>query len=125
MPEDHEVLDEGATDEGNTHKTSDYYTIMHLYVANIDKNDKNTWRIIYEEIAERYFAEVKRSPRVFIYLCKNNPNDPQKNPADIKKNLKTIALEESLYAQLLSIYGKSKVQKKDTKKTLKENTCFK
>ena len=57
---------------------------MDLDVTNIDKNDKNTWRKIYEAIGEPYFGGVKLIPRAFLNLCKNHPNEPQKNPADIK-----------------------------------------
>ena len=40
VTEDHDALVVGAIDEGNTHKTPDYDTIINLDVANIDKNDK-------------------------------------------------------------------------------------
>ena len=47
-----------ARDYGNTHKISYYYTKMDIYVLNIDRNDKNTWRTIYKEIDAPYFGEV-------------------------------------------------------------------
>ena len=41
--------------DGNTHKTQEYVRTMDIYVENIDKNDKNLWRTIYEEICAPYF----------------------------------------------------------------------
>ena len=40
VTEDHDALVVGAIDEGNTHKTPYYDTIINLDVTNIDKNDK-------------------------------------------------------------------------------------
>ena len=47
---------------------------MDIYVKNIYKNDKNTWRTIYEAIDEPYFGEVKLIPKLFPYHYKNHPN---------------------------------------------------
>ena len=58
-------------------------------VENINKNDNNTWRNIYEAIDEGEFVNVELFPRAFINLCKNNTNDPQDIPTDINKNIKT------------------------------------
>ena len=44
------MLGKGDRDEGNTQKTSDYDMTMDLYVLNIDKNEKKTWKTIYEAI---------------------------------------------------------------------------
>ena len=82
------MIGAGDRDYENTHTTSEFDTKIDLYFSNIDKNDKNTWRTIYKAIVERYFGDAKLLPRAFIYLCKNNPNDPQKIPTDINKNKK-------------------------------------
>ena len=42
----------GDRNVGTTQKTSDYDMTMDLDVANIDKNDDNIWRTIYEAIDE-------------------------------------------------------------------------
>ena len=76
VSEDHEVLGAGDRDEENTQKTSDYDTTMDLDVANIDKNDNNTWMTIYEAIYAPYFVRVKIFSRAFINPCKKHPNDP-------------------------------------------------
>ena len=78
MPEDNEVLGAVARYEGNTQKTSDHDTIMYLYFENIDKNDNNTQRTIYESIDECYFGGVKLFPREFTNLCKNHQTEPKK-----------------------------------------------
>ena len=90
---------------------------MDLYVANIDKNYKNTWRTIYEAIDAPYFVEVKLFPKSFINQYKNHPNEPQSITSDIKKNIK-ILLEESLYAHVVRICRERMVQKKKTGKYL-------
>ena len=81
------MLDSGDRYEENTQKTLDYDTTMALDVANIDKNDNNTRRTIYEAIDEGYFVKFKLFPREFINLCKKHPNEPQNTPTDIKKNI--------------------------------------
>ena len=60
---------------------------MDIYVKNIDKNDKNTWRTVYEAIDAPYFVEVKLFPKSFPDYCKNHPNCPQIIPNEIKKNI--------------------------------------
>ena len=87
VPEDHKVIGEGARDEENTQKTSDYDMIMDLDVTNIDKNENFTWRTIYEEIDEGYFINITIFSRAFISICKKHPNESQKIPTDIKKNI--------------------------------------
>ena len=111
------MLGEGDRYEGNTQKASYYDTTLDLDVANIDKNYKNKWRTIYKAICECYFGEIKLFIRAFINICKKHPNDPQNIPTDIKNNSFLIALQESLYEQVLSIRPKSMIQKKGTGKT--------
>ena len=97
---------------------------MDLYVKNIDKNKKKTWRTIYKAIGEGYFVKVKLFTREYFNLCKNHPNEPQNIPTDIKKNIKTISLEDSLHDQVVSIRCKSIVLKKDTGNEPKRNYLF-
>ena len=87
VPKDNEVIGAGSRYEENIHKTSDYNTTMDLDVANIDKNDNNTWRTTHKEIYEGYFVKVKLFPREFINICKNYPNETQNIPTDTKKNI--------------------------------------
>ena len=56
MPEYNEVLVAGSIYEGSTKKTPEYVSKMVLYVTNIDKYDKNTWRNIYQDIGVPYFG---------------------------------------------------------------------
>ena len=53
---------------------------MDFYVQNIDNNDKNTWRKIYETVYEPYFVEVVLFSKKFLSHSKNNPNMPQNIP---------------------------------------------
>ena len=59
VPEDHEGTVAGDIDEGNKKNTPDYVRKMDLDIAIIDKNGKNAWRKIYEEIDAPYSGEVK------------------------------------------------------------------
>ena len=59
VPEYHEVPFAVSIDEGNTQNTPEYVSTMDLDVANIDNNDKNTWRKIYEAIDAPYFGGVE------------------------------------------------------------------
>ena len=60
---------------------------MKIYVENIDKNINTTWRPIYEVIDAPFFEKTNIFPQYFLDLCKNNPNQPQFLPYDVKKRL--------------------------------------
>ena len=77
----------GAIDEVNTQKKPEYVSTMNLYVKNIDKNDKNTYRTIYQAMFAPYFVEVNLFPTSFLYHCRNHINEPQNISTDIKKNI--------------------------------------
>ena len=62
----------------NTHKTLDYFRTMQIDLKNIDKNDKNRWKTIYEAINETYFVEGKLFPKLFFDQCKKHPYDQHK-----------------------------------------------
>ena len=61
-----------------THNKPEYFITIYIYVKNIDRNDKNTWRTIYEAIDAPYFGDVNLFTKVFLDQCKNHPNEPQK-----------------------------------------------
>ena len=46
----------GSRDDGNTQKTPGYVRTMDIGVENIDINDNNTYRTIYEAIYAPYFG---------------------------------------------------------------------
>ena len=58
---------------------------MDLDVKNVDKNNKNAWRTIYEAIYAHSFGQVKLFPKLFLDHYKNHPNDPQNIPTEFKK----------------------------------------
>ena len=58
---------------------------------------------IYEASDEPYFGEVKLFPKEFLEQYENNPNAPQNIPSEIKNKIKTLALEKSLYSQVVMI----------------------
>ena len=61
----------GAIDDGNKNKTKEYFMPMDIDVKNIDKNNKNIWRTIYEAIGAPYFGEVKIYFKEFLAKCKS------------------------------------------------------
>ena len=58
---------------------------------------------IYEVIDEAYIEESKISPDDFIIECKNNSNEAQFILAEVKNNIKRMAMEQSLYSQVIRI----------------------
>ena len=64
----------GDRDNGNINKTPYYLMKIDIDVENINKNDKNRWRNIYEPIYAPYFGEVKLFPKEFLDPYKENPN---------------------------------------------------
>ena len=63
---------------------------MDIDIDNIDtyeiRNKANTikWRPIYEVIEEAYFKEYEIFSDAFMQQCKDNANEPQFIPLDIK-----------------------------------------
>ena len=96
---------------------------MDLYVADIDKNDKNTRRTIYEGIDKNYFGEVKQFQEqvsIFVKIIQMIHKIFQLIPRRIKK----VHSEEILYAQVLMICRKSMGQKKYTQEKPKWKYLF-
>ena len=81
---------------------------MNEDIETIDKNDnskqifqKTKWRPIYEVIDEDYIEKSNIFPDAFITKCKQCPNEPQNISIDVKNNIKRMAMEQSLYAQVI------------------------
>ena len=89
-----EVPVSGSKYGRKTHKTPEYFRTMDIYVKNIGKNDKNTWKNIYKEIDAPYIGGVKNFPKMFLDQCKNYPNEPHKIPSETKNNIKNISLKK-------------------------------
>ena len=64
------------------------------------------WIPIYEVIDEAYIKESNIFPDYFIRECKNNSNDPQFISSGVKNNIKQMAMEQSLYAQVVKLRRK-------------------
>ena len=65
---------------------------MKVDIENINKFEKNKvyttkWRTIYEVIEEAYFEESD-FPDDFIKKCKDNANESQWVPLEVKNNIK-------------------------------------
>ena len=92
--------------------TKAYKETMSQYISNIDNYETRTkvnttiWRLIYDVIDEAYIKESNIFPEKFIRECKNNSNEAQFIPSDVKKNIKLMAMEQSLYAQVVNIFRK-------------------
>ena len=82
---------------------------MNQDIETIDKNEnikqifqKTKRRTIYEVIDEDYIKNSNIFPDDFITICKLCPNVPQTISNDVKNNIKRMATEQSLYAQVTS-----------------------
>ena len=64
------------------------------------------WRPIYEVIYEAYIKGYKISPDDFIKECKNNSNEAQGIRREVKNNIKRMATEQVLYAQVIMLRQK-------------------
>ena len=60
-------------------------------------------RPIYKVIDNLFLAETKKYPTKLLDQCKNNPNKPQNLPSEVKVALKTIAMEQWLFVQVVMI----------------------
>ena len=81
---------------------------MNKDIETIEKNDnskqmvqKTKWRPIYEVIDEDYIKKSNIFPDAFITKCKQFPKKPQNISSDVKNNIKRMATEKSLYAQVI------------------------
>ena len=81
---------------------------MNEYIETIDKNEnskkivqKTKWRPIYEVIDKDYIKISNIFPDDFITKCKQCPNEPQNISSDVKNNIKRMAMEQSLYSQVI------------------------
>ena len=78
-------------------------------IINIDTCETRTnvnttkWIPIYEVIYKAYIKESNIFPDDFIRECKNNSNEAQFIPSDVKNNIKRMAMEQSLYAQVFEL----------------------
>ena len=70
------------------------------------KINTTKWRPIYEVIDEAYIENSKISPGGFIKECKNNSNEAQFIPRQVKNNIKRMEMEQGLYAQVIMIRRK-------------------
>ena len=85
---------------------------MRKDIENIDtyetrkKVNTTKWRPIYEVIDEAYIKDSNILPDDFIRDCKNNSNEARDIPRDVKNNIKRMAMEKSLYSQVIRIRQK-------------------
>ena len=64
------------------------------------------WRKIYEVIDTDYIQNSNIFPNAFIKKCKLNTNEPMTISNDVKNNIKRMAMEKSLYAQVIKLRHK-------------------
>ena len=65
---------------------------------------KTKWRTIYEVIDKDYIENSNIFPIAFIKQCKLCPNEPHFISQDVKNNIKRMAMEQSLYAQVIKFW---------------------
>ena len=74
-------------------------------------------RPLYDVIDTSFFSSTKMFPTNILDQCKNNPNETQFLPSEVKVDLKEKATEQELFAQGVMIR-----RKESYNKTEKENT---
>ena len=72
-------------EEKNTLK---YQETMNVDIENIVSKKQPFWRSIYEIIDDSYFEVVKLFPTTFLNQCRNDPNEPQNIPSEVKEAFK-------------------------------------
>ena len=71
-------------------------------VENIDKPVRQ-YGYQYMKLSMLRFSKKRKFYTSFLYLCKNNPNQPQFIPSDVKTVLKILATEQGLYVKVVMI----------------------
>ena len=85
---------------------------MNEDIETIEKNENRTvvqrtkWRPIYEVIDEDYIKNAHIFTDDFITKCKQFPNEPQTISGVVKNNIKRMAMEKSLHAQVIKFRRK-------------------
>ena len=102
---------------------SQYIETIDTY-ENITKVNITQWRPIYEVVDEANIKESNIFPGDFIRECKMNSNEPQFISGDIKNNIKRIAMEQSLYAQVVKLQQKDLLFVVADKNNLNQNLSF-
>ena len=114
-PENFPVSEDASVDEDvpidiiKEQNTKAYKETMRKDIENIDTYENRTkvnttkWRTINEVIDEAYIEDSKIFPRDFIKECKNNSNEAQFIPREVKNNINRMAMEQGLYSQVIRI----------------------
>ena len=82
---------------------------MYIDIDKINKFEKrnklNTikWWPIYEVIDEAYFIESEIYLDAFMQQCKDNANEAQFIPQNMKNNMNLMAIEQGFYAQVVKL----------------------
>ena len=67
-------------------------------------------------IENSYYEETKLFPTTFLNQCRNNPNEPQNIPNEIKADLFLMAMEQGLYVQVVMIRQRESDDKSKNKR---------
>ena len=104
---------------------------MRKDINNIDtyetrkKVNTTKWRPIYEVIDESYIKDSEIFSDDFIKECNDNSNEAHNISREVKNNIKRIAMEQGLYAQVVNICRKDLKFVATDKKKMKLNLSFK
>ena len=90
----------------------DYEETINIYIENINTIEKRNkvytkeWRKIYEVLQPDFLKKTDIFPDDFIRQCKDNTNEAQFLPLEVKNNIKRMAMKQELYAQVVKLRGK-------------------
>ena len=57
---------------------------MNLDIENIYSTKQPFWKTVYETIDDSYLEVVKTFTKIFLNQCKNNPNEIQNIPSEVR-----------------------------------------
>ena len=111
---DDENFDEAIQIQIRKERTTEAYKDnMNEDIETVEKNEnskqifqKTKWRTIYEVIDKDYIENSNIFQGAFIKQCILCPNEPQFISQDVKNNIKRMAMEQSLYAQVIMFWRK-------------------
>ena len=94
----------------------EYQETMNLDIETIASKKQPFWRSIYEVIDDSYSEIVKLFPTTLLDQYRDFTNEYQQITSEVKAALK-MAMEQGLYAQLVTIHQRESDNKKEKEKT--------
>ena len=99
----------------------EYQEKMNVDIEKVASKKQLFGRPIYEVIQNSYIEETRIFPTIILDQFKNNPNESQNIPNEIKAYW-NMAMEQELYAHVVMIRQRESYDKKEKENTKKYNS---